>query len=99
MQAIHTIETVTGPTLSIAVPVELKGTKVEVVVTPIDDPQESLEQARARKIRELTMEIPKLSPELVKQLAANPNLLEGSVIHYEGPFGPACPLEDWEALS
>ena len=24
--------------------------------------------------------------------------LRGSVLRYDDPFGPACPLEDWEAL-
>ena len=100
METVHTIQTVTGPTLSIAVPPELHGKKVQVVLTPIEEKQEETpEQVRARKIRELTMEKPKLSPELAKQLAENPDLLKDSVIHYEDPFGPACPPEDWEALS
>lgn len=29
---------------------------------------------------------------------ASPYPLEGTVLHYEDPFGPAAPLEDWEAL-
>jgi len=25
--------------------------------------------------------------------------LRGTVLRYDDPFGPACPLEDWEALN
>lgn len=28
----------------------------------------------------------------------NPYLLRGTVLHYEAPFEPAVPIEDWEAL-
>ena len=38
MQAIHSIQTVTGPTLTIAVPAAFEGKHVKVVVEPVDAP-------------------------------------------------------------
>ena len=101
MQAIHTIQTVTGPTLSIPVPPELQGKKVEVVISPVKEEQETPEQARARNMREAIMRKSQSSPRNWRQwpLFAEVDLLQGSVLGYEDPFGPACPPEDWEALS
>ena len=97
MDAIHSIQTVTGPTLSISVPADLQGKKVEIVVTPLLE--ELTESERQKRLAALIGEKPKLSPELETQLADNPDLLKGSVLRYDDPFGPACPPEDWEALS
>ena len=99
MQTIHTIQTVTGPTLAIEMPPSFQGKQVEVVVTPIDAIPQTPDEILAAKLKRLTMEKPRLSPELQKRLADNPDLLKGSVLFYEDPFGPACPPEDWEALS
>jgi len=98
MQAIHSIHTVTGPSLTIDLPPSLQGMQVDVVVTPIEVMQETPEEVLARKLKGMIMEKPPLSPELRKRLAENPDLLRGSVLRYDDPFGPACPLEDWEAL-
>jgi len=32
------------------------------------------------------------------QPAIDPESLKGCTLHYDDPFGPATPLEDWEAL-
>ena len=99
MQTLHSIHVANGPFLSIPIPAELRGKKVEVVVTAVEESQGVRETEQERKIREATMEKPKLSPELERQLRENPDLLKGSVLYYKDPFGPACPPEDWEALS
>lgn len=97
MEAIHSIQTVTGPTLSIAVPADLQGRQVEVVVTALEiDQTDDVFQA---KLAALIREKPKLSPEWERRLVENPQLMEKSVLRYDDPFGPACPPEDWEANS
>ncbi len=99
MNAIHTIHMVTGPTLSIAVPAELHGKRVEVIVTALVDEQTNETAAFKAKLAAMTLEKPKLSPEWERRLAEDPTLMERSVLRYDDPFGPACPPEDWEALS
>lgn len=99
MQTIYTIQTVSGPTLSIPVPAEFNGKQVEIVVTEMEKENELSELAKLARLKGMLGKKPELSPELREQLAANPNLLEGSVIRYDDPFGPACPPEDWEANS
>jgi len=97
VQTIHAIHTVCGPILSIAVPPEMEGKQVEVLVTALEIPSLSDEERQAR-LRRALAEKPKLSPELARQLAENPDLLRGSVLRYDGPFGPACPPEDWDVI-
>ncbi len=33
-----------------------------------------------------------------QQVTVKNNPLKGSILRYDDPFGPACPIEDWEAL-
>ncbi len=33
-----------------------------------------------------------------KPAEPRPNPLKGSVLRYDDPFEPACPIDDWEAL-
>jgi hypothetical protein len=99
MQSIHSIQTVTGPTLAIEVPPAFQGKQVEVVITAVEAKAQSHDEILAAKLKRLAMEKPPLSPELQKRLTENPDLLTGSVLFYEDPFGPACPPEDWEVLS
>jgi hypothetical protein len=96
MQAIHSIHTVTGPDLTIDLPPSFQGKQVEVVVTPIEQRDETAEEILARKLRGLIMEKPPVSAELRKRLNANPYLLRQATPPLGDPFGPACPPEDWE---
>lgn len=34
----------------------------------------------------------------VNTTTSQTNPLKGSVLKYDDPFGPACPIEDWEVL-
>ena len=100
MNAIQSIQTVTGPTLAVALPPAFHGKRVRIVVTPVEEESNDAAEVdyEARR-RDAIMEKPPLSEELQKRLAENPDLLRGSVLYYEDPFGPACPPEDWEANS
>jgi hypothetical protein len=97
MPTIQAIQTVNGPTLSIAVPSSFEGKQVRIVVSSVDDYQELDEETRENRIHELTLEKPEVSPELRQRLLDDPDLLKP--LGYDDPFGPACPPEDWEALS
>ncbi|MBI2805180.1 MAG: hypothetical protein HYX68_09410 [Planctomycetes bacterium] len=91
----ETIQTVTGPILAIKMPPAFQGKQVKIVVTPMESTTDEDEFAKRR--REGIMEKPALSPELRQRLLDNPDLLKTE--GYDDPFGPACPPEDWEAVS
>ncbi len=97
MLAIQSIQAVTGPTLTIAVPEAFEGKQVRVVVEPIESPTLTAKEEHEALIREHIMEKPPASLKFAELWRENPNLLKGSVLRYDDPFGPACPPEDWEA--
>ncbi len=94
-QAIRSIQTVSSPFLSIEVPKNFQGKKVEVLITPLDEEKETELERLARHAKQK----PPLPPDLQKRLADDPSMLERSVVHYDDPYGPACSPEDWEANS
>jgi hypothetical protein len=97
METIQSIQTVTGPILAIQMPAAFQAKQVKVVITAVEPSPDASEEARAAKIRALIREKPVVSPELRQRLLDNPDLLKP--LGYDDPFGPACPPEDWEALS
>ena len=99
MQAIHSVQIVEGPFLSVPMPPELKGKRVDVVITELEPMPELTPEERQIRLQEVIAEKPAIHLDLERQWIEKPNLLEGSVLKYDDPFGPACPPEDWEALS
>ena len=84
----HKIETVLsedGPLMLIGLPFHV-GDAVEVII---------LERSRSVSEGESPSQ-----PEKAIFDKSEPNLypLRGTVLHYEDPFEPAVPIEDWEAL-
>src|SRR5262245_51594940 len=98
MNAIRTIQNVTGPTLTVNVPTELCGRQVEVVILPLDAPHPPLAAADSR-FSKYIMPKPSLSEEDKHLLAQNPYPLRGAGGEYVDPFEPAVPPEDWEVFS
>jgi len=94
MSTFHTIQDVTGDVLTVPVPPEFRGKRVQVLVTPIEDPLSAEFDPRyARYIKQP----PPLTEADRQLLAQNPDILKGSVLEYIDPFEPAVPPEDWEA--
>ena len=91
MQAIRTIQQVSGPTLTIEVPVEFAGKQVEVIVLPM----ESVTDAR---YAEFIKPKPPLTEAEKKAIAQNPYPLRGIGGDYVDPYGPVVPPEDWEVM-
>ncbi len=96
MQTIQSIQTVTGPTLTIAVPASFQGKEVKVVVEQIETRELTAEEQRQALIRAHIMPKPTVSAELHARIESNPDLLKTG--GYDDPFGPAVPIEDWEVL-
>lgn len=94
MNTFHTIQDVTGDTLTVSVPPEFRGKRVQILVTPIDAPLPGeLDPRYARYIKPP----PPLTEEQRKEFENNPYPLRGTVLRYDDPFEPAVPPEDWEA--
>ncbi len=93
MNTFHTIQDVTGDTLTVSVPPEFRGKRVQILVAPIDEPLPGeLDPRYARHIKP-----PPLTEADRQLLAQNPDILKGSVLEYIAPFEAAVPPEDWEA--
>lgn len=96
MNAVRTIQNVTGPTLTIDVPATFSGKQVEVIVFPLETPEPLPPELDPRYARYI-MPKPPLTEEDKKLFAENPCPLRGTVSEYIDPFEPAVPPEDWEA--
>lgn len=95
MQVIRAIQIVEGNQSVIPLPPEWAGKKVEVMVRVLSPEEQSLAPSEPKVLP--IMERKPLSPRLQKMIDDNPNILHGSVLKYEDPFGPACPIEDWDS--
>jgi hypothetical protein len=99
VEAIRTIQTVTGNQLIIEVPASFSGRQVEVIVLPAEETatKEPYAPENDPRYAKYIMTPPELTEEEKKLLEENPNILHGSVLRYDDPFEPAVPPEDWEA--
>jgi hypothetical protein len=95
MNAIRTIQHVTGPTLTIAVPADLAGKQVEVIVLPVDNTEPLPPELDPRYAR-FIMPKPPLTEAQKKELEQNPFPLRGTGSELIDPYEPAVPAEDWE---
>ncbi len=96
MNAIRTIQDVTGPTLTIALPPDFAGRQVEVIVLPMG-PSEALPPELDPRYARFIMPKPPLTDEDKKLFAENPYPLRGTGGELIDPFEPAAPIDDWEA--
>jgi len=96
MNALRMIQSVTGTSLTIAVPAEFAGKQVEVIVLPVEA-GEPLPPELDPRYAGYVMRKPALTEEEKKLLAENPYPLRGTGGEYIEPFEPAVPAEDWEA--
>lgn len=90
MNPIRSIQQVTGTTLTVAVPAELAGKQVEVVIQPL-----SADRVDARLVPYL-LDKPPLTDEDHKVLEQNRYPLRGTGGELLDPFAPAVPEDDWE---
>ena len=77
MQSIHTIQTVTGPTLAIEMPPAFQGKQVKIVITPMESPNSPARDTGWEETGSPFMEKPELSDEMKKRLAEDPTLQPG----------------------
>jgi len=94
MQTIRSIHNVTGPTLTIPVPRDFAGKKVEVVVSPL--PASDAASEAAARYGAYLLPKPPLNEAQQAAFQRDPYPLRGSGGEYVDPFEPAVPLGDWE---
>ncbi len=96
MQAIRSVHTVTGPTLTVAVPADFAGKQVEVIVQPVADLEKTLPPEHDPRYAPYIMAKPSLTEEQKKEFEQNRYPLRGTVLEYVDPYEPAVPPEDWD---
>ena len=97
MQAIRTIQNVSGSTLTIQLPADFHATRVEVIILPVEDErpiQERLPEIDDR-FADFIQQKPPLTEADRQLLTQRSNPLAGTVRAYTDPFDPAVPPDDW----
>jgi hypothetical protein len=97
MQAIRTIQNVSGSTLTIQLPADFHATRVEVIILPVEDERPSPERLPETDARfaDFIPQKPDLTEADRQLLTQRSNPLAGTVRAYAAPFDPAVPPDDW----
>jgi hypothetical protein len=95
MQTIRSIHNVTGPTLTIPVPRDFAGKRVEVLVSPLPPSSEAASELEGQYAAYLLPK-PPLNAAQEAAFQRDPYPLRGSGGEYTDPFEPAVPPDDWD---
>lgn len=96
MGAFRTIHKVTGPTLTVAVPLDFAGKQVEVVIQPVEISETPERAGIEPRHMPYLLRKPPLTEEDRKLCERNPYPLRGTGGELIDPFAPAFPEDDWE---
>jgi hypothetical protein len=97
MQAIRTIQNVSGSTLTIQLPADFHASRVEVIILPVEEDrprQEGLPETDTR-FADFIQPKPPLTEADRQLFTQRSNPLAGTVRSYAAPFDPAVPPDDW----